>query len=169
MSTLIDSHAGNSLAYHSGMANYPKRTKKERTAFGQRVYELYCKRVGPDRTAAAKLIGIAYSSLWEQEFGGSKKFNPDNAVKAAKVLGTTVEYLITGEGPRLHVLGHYPPDVVDIATLLSDLPPRERQAVRSLVEQMAANQREQRFSAPPPAKRPPPPPAKRPSKAARKL
>jgi hypothetical protein len=153
--------------YHCvAMANYPKRTKKERTAFGQRLYDLYSKRVGEDRTAAARLFGIAYSSLWDLEFSGSK-FNPDNAIKAAKELGTTVEYLISGEGPQLRVLGHYPPDVIDIATLLSDLPPRERQAVRSLVEQMAANQREQRFSAPPPKR--PPPPAKHPSKAARKL
>jgi len=58
----------------------------------------------------------------------------DNAVKIAKALGVSVEYLVTGETASTEVL---PPDIRSIVDKLQVLDAQDRAAVEGLVESLA--------------------------------
>ncbi len=57
-----------------------------------------------------------------------------NAVKIAKALGVSVEYLVTGETASTEVL---PPDIRSIVDKLQVLDAQDRAAVEGLVESLA--------------------------------
>lgn len=72
-------------------------------------------------------LGINYDS-----YNGLKRYGnlprADEAVKIAAALGTSVEYLVTGESSGL------PDDIIQTVAMLKELPPDERGATIAIVK-----------------------------------
>jgi transcriptional regulator with XRE-family HTH domain len=133
--------------YYSGMPKTAKTNQKnERTVVGERIWRLYTA-AKFDRKSFAKAIEISVPSLWEIEYGKSAYPKVTTAIKMAEVLKTNVEYLIYQTGPKHRVLEKYPPDVIDLASLLAQIRPEDRTVVRAMVEQMAEVAKGQRIAA----------------------
>lgn len=124
----------------SGMAKYATHKVKTRTPFGERLHRMYTE-AGYTRATFAKKLGIAVPSLWALEYGSPKTgkqsvLSAENAIKAAAILDTTVEFLITGKGIEKPLLAKYDPDVVTIASLLQRLDPVSRGIIKTTVNAM---------------------------------
>ena len=79
----------------------------------------------------AKKAGVNPNTLSAYGKRARKRFpTADDAVLIARALGTTVEYLVTGEHPPVE---HPSPEIADICKLVSGLPTEDAREVRAIV------------------------------------
>lgn len=113
---------------------------KERTPLGERVERLF-RAKGYSMSSFARALGIAPSSLRETLAEEGRVPSVQTALEMSRLLGVPIRYLIYGEGPKMNAPYDLPPDVADIATMLSRLPQRDRQAVKAMVETLYSAER----------------------------
>lgn len=123
-----------------GMTKAVTTKGKTRTRFGERLRRMYTE-AGYTRVEFAKKLGIRIPSMLQLEYGNPKTGketlpNVENAIQAAALLDTTVEYLITGKGIEKPLLAKYDPDVVTICALLQRLDPGSRAIIKTTVNAM---------------------------------
>lgn len=123
-----------------GMTKAVTSKGKIRTRFGERLHRMYTE-AGYTRPEFARKLGIRVPSLLQLEYGNQKTgketvLSAENAIKAAAILDTTVEYLITGKGIEKPLLAKYDPDVVTICALLQRLDPGSRAIIKTTVNAM---------------------------------
>lgn len=85
---------------------------------------------GLSQRQVASKLGISQSSIssWRQGFTP----NGETCVKLAKLLDTTVEYLVTGEDSS-NAKAQMPDDIRQIVVKLSELTPEEREPLKYLI------------------------------------
>jgi DNA-binding XRE family transcriptional regulator len=103
--------------------------------FGKRLVAWY-EDEGYDQKTFAAAVGIKPPSLSDIESGETTWPSAPTAIEMARVLKTTVEYLIRKEGPKRRPLDNYPPDVQDLCTLIAGLSPQDRSVVVAMATQM---------------------------------
>lgn len=129
-----------------GMAKTRGRPRgKELSEFGKRLVDWYVAEGYNQKSFAAK-VGISAPSLSDIESGQTRWPSAPTAIRMAKELKTTVEYLIFQEGPRRRPLERYPPDVQDLCTLLAGLSTEDRSVVAAMARQMEQIARQSRIA-----------------------
>lgn len=111
------------------VATLGERIRKRRTALGLSQAEL-ARRVGVKREAV---------SQWEN--GASKGLKPENLLKTADVLGTTVRSLVTGHESASNALVReepppYATDTVRLAQAIESLPAPDRALFQGLLRRL---------------------------------
>jgi SOS-response transcriptional repressor LexA len=94
--------------------------------FSERL-EMLIKAKNTSQKAIAEYLGIRRPTISDWKGLGTIP-GADTAARLAKYLGTTVEYLITGNPPR-----DIPPDIMDIARKIAALTPQDREEIMALI------------------------------------
>jgi len=96
---------------------------------GKRVYWRR-KHLGLTQEQVAEAMGVSLQMISNLELG-KKAIRPDNLVKLCNVLGTSADYILTGN--------FYGVDSDGLVKSINALTPRELEAVTLLVERLAQN------------------------------
>lgn len=84
----------------------------------------------------SKETGITKSTFTDWKKGKSKP-NADKVLLIAKVLGTTVEYLMTGEEPEKPEIPGFEPEHLELIELYSKLNKEQKSAILNMMRSFA--------------------------------
>ena len=87
----------------------------------------------------ASRAGLNPSSISNYLRENSSVPSADVAVKIARALGVSVEYLVTGDAEVSGVSRNYPPEIIHLADSLSHMAERDRNLVAAIINHIEEN------------------------------
>lgn len=107
----------------------PRQRMRERTEFGQRLYDARTA-AGLSQTELAKRIGLTQGTIGELEVVGS---GSSKTTELALTCGVRIEWLASGTGPMRDTTPKISKEVLALAVSIDALPEPDRSAVIRLV------------------------------------